>query len=57
MADHFDFSDYPKNHEVIKSLPENQWITTNGKRVLKNKKSPRCIDPNEDPMNPNYCGC
>ena len=40
MADHFDFSDYPKDHEVIKSLPEDQWITTNGKRVLKNKKVP-----------------
>jgi len=31
MADHFDFSDYPKDYEVIKLLLENQWITSNGK--------------------------
>jgi hypothetical protein len=40
MAEYFDFSDYPKDHEIIKSLPENQWITNGTKRELKNKKIP-----------------
>ncbi|CAJ0908487.1 3672_t:CDS:2, partial [Entrophospora sp. SA101] len=38
-CDLFDFSDYPKEHWVVKNLPEDQWIINEeGKRVLKNTK-------------------
>ena len=38
-CDLFDFSDYPKDHWVVKNLPEDQWIINEeGKRVLKNTK-------------------
>ncbi|CAG8660298.1 24557_t:CDS:10 [Gigaspora margarita] len=38
-CDLFDFSDYPKDHWVVKNLPEDQWILNDeGERVLKNTK-------------------
>ena len=36
-ADHFDFSNYPSDHPLLESLPEDQWMVNNkGERMLKN---------------------
>jgi hypothetical protein len=36
-ADHFDFSNYPSDHPLLESLPEDQWIVNKkGERMLKN---------------------
>ena len=38
-ADIFDFSDYPKDHQLVQSLSEDQWkINDEGERILKNTK-------------------